>query len=359
MTLFAVPCAALNIIAMDISGTFQDDQSVTSAQLDLHRHRVDSKGKRIGHDEFHVPPTQRLINAGVFGNIVAVDIHEAMMRAHEAETESDHHEGCRVFGRIRVRRVAGKIVIAAQKDSVLNMLALSSFFKLDGGINSTSSHVPHLQALTNISHVIKHLSFGPRVPGTQNPLDGEQFVSRQGEEVGSVKYYIKVVPTQYYGRIGRAVETHQYAVTEYVAPLNNAAGNSAPSVPTVEFHFDNSPIMMTINERPPSFLHFLVRMSAVIGGAVAVTGMLEKVVAFIIRVHNKWNNPAASSIDMASSTSPTFKPRSDKPASMYGGEPSTRTPSLGTGGGTYGSDAPPRSRPNVGAIPYGSSGSWY
>ena len=35
--------------------------------------------------------------------------------------------------------------------------------------------------------------------------------------------------------------------------------------------YDISPIVVTVNDRPPSFLHFLVRMCAVIGGVFAIT----------------------------------------------------------------------------------------
>ena len=35
--------------------------------------------------------------------------------------------------------------------------------------------------------------------------------------------------------------------------------------------YDVSPIIVTVNDRPPSFLHFMVRMCAVVGGVFAVT----------------------------------------------------------------------------------------
>lgn len=64
---------------------------------------------------------------------------------------------------------------------------------------------------------------------------------------------------------GGVTETHQYSVTEYTQPLQP---NYAPAV---DVHYDLSPIVMTINERPPSLLHFIVRLCAVIGGAFAIT----------------------------------------------------------------------------------------
>ena len=39
----------------------------------------------------------------------------------------------------------------------------------------------------------------------------------------------------------------------------------------VDIMYDVSPIIVTVNDRPPSFLHFMVRMCAVVGGVFAVT----------------------------------------------------------------------------------------
>ena len=76
-----------------------------------------------------------------------------------------------------------------------------------------------------------------------------------------------MVPTEYYSRYGSVTETHQYSVSEYSAPLAKETGKQ----PSIDLTYDLSPIVVAINERPPSFLHFLVRISAVVGGAFAVT----------------------------------------------------------------------------------------
>lgn len=41
--------------------------------------------------------------------------------------------------------------------------------------------------------------------------------------------------------------------------------------PALDFMYDLSPIIVSINDRPPSVLHFLVRLAAVVGGVFAVT----------------------------------------------------------------------------------------
>lgn len=54
--------------------------------------------------------------------------------------------------------------------------------------------------LLNISHVIHHVSFGPHYPGLVNPLDG--FVRTVGKIPQTFKYFLKVVPTEFYSRTG-------------------------------------------------------------------------------------------------------------------------------------------------------------
>lgn len=66
---------------------------------------------------------------------------------------------------------------------------------------------------------------------------------------------------------GHITETHQYAVTEYMLPINDMEGKT----PSIDFNYDLSPIVVSINDHPPSLLHFVVRMCAVVGGAFAVT----------------------------------------------------------------------------------------
>jgi Endoplasmic reticulum vesicle transporter len=65
---------------------------------------------------------------------------------------------------------------------------------------------------------------------------------------------------------GRATETHQYSVSEYAVAVGTQER------PMLAIQYDTSPIVVTIRERPYNFLHFLVRICAVVGGAFAITG---------------------------------------------------------------------------------------
>jgi hypothetical protein len=52
--------------------------------------------------------------------------------------------------------------------------------------------------------------------------------------------------------------------------------------PAVDFLYDLSPIVVTLNMRPPSFLHYLVRMAAVVGGVFAITRMVDRHVDWMV-----------------------------------------------------------------------------
>lgn len=125
------------------------------------------------------------------------------------------------------------------------------------------------------------------------------------------------MPTEYYTRVGMVLESSQYSVGEYAMPLRSgpgvstqkpsdkdkeghthkiaeatgaeptdgsaaAAGDSHPTSTVqnafVDFSYDLSPIVMTINSNPSSLLHFIVRLCAVVGGVLSVTRMADKIV---------------------------------------------------------------------------------
>jgi hypothetical protein len=107
--------------------------------------------------------------------------------------------------------------------------------------------------------------------------------------------HLQVVPTDYYTRVGISMETSQYSVAEYSMLLSgkkNASSSSGMGLtglgqsdsvphaqyPYVDLYYELSPIIVTVNQSPAGLLHFLVRLCAVVGGAFALTGLMDKVV---------------------------------------------------------------------------------
>ncbi|KAG2431010.1 hypothetical protein HYH02_013539 [Chlamydomonas schloesseri] len=264
ITFPAVPCAVLSIDVLDISGTAENDASFAH-HMHVHKLRLDKAGNQIGKAEYHTPQSQQIMDTGS-EQLVSVNIQEAMQHLVDMEDEADHAEGCHVYGTMEVKRVAGRLHMSVHQNMVFQMLP-----------QLLGTH--HIPKVLNMSHVIKHLGFGPHYPGQLNPLDG--YVRMVGREPYSYKYFLKVVPTEFYNRLGRVTETHQYSVTEYAQPLQRGYA------PAVDVHYDLSPIVMTINERPPSLLHFVVRLCAVVGGAFAVTRLTDRWVDWFVRLVNK------------------------------------------------------------------------
>ncbi|WVY93691.1 hypothetical protein V8G54_032779 [Vigna mungo] len=162
-------------------------------------------------------------------------------------------EGCRVYGVLDVQRVAGNFHISVHG---LNIYVAQMIF--DGAKN------------VNVSHVIHDLSFGPKYPGLHNPLDDTNRILH--DTSGTFKYYIKVVPTEYRYISKEVLPTNQFSVSEYYSPINQYDR----TWPAVYFLYDLSPITVTIKEERRSFLHFITRLCAVLGGTFAVTGMLDR-----------------------------------------------------------------------------------
>ncbi|GLI71203.1 hypothetical protein VaNZ11_016322 [Volvox africanus] len=264
ITFPSVPCAVLSIDVLDISGTAENDASYAH-HMHIHKMRLDAAGKQIGRVEYHTPQSQQIMDTGS-EQLVSVNIQEAMQHLVDMEDESDHHEGCHVYGSMDVKRVAGRLHISIHQNMVFQMLP-----------QLLGSH--HIPKILNMTHSIKHLSFGPIYPGQLNPLDG--YVHTVKKEPYSFKYFLKIVPTEYYNRLGHVTETHQYSVTEYTQTLEPGYA------PSLDIHYDLSPIVMTINERPPSLLHFLVRICAVVGGAFAITRMTDRWVDWFVRLVTK------------------------------------------------------------------------
>jgi hypothetical protein len=111
---------------------------------------------------------------------------EAVISLLSAGKSGRSSSGCEVSGDIDLTTVNGNVHFAPGA-SVTN------------GARTGQMSVAQLMQFTfetfNITHEIKHLSFGNHFPGIMNPLDGEKRVVQDGH--GMYQYYLKVVPTIY------------------------------------------------------------------------------------------------------------------------------------------------------------------
>ncbi|WMV59838.1 hypothetical protein MTR67_053223 [Solanum verrucosum] len=281
MTFPSLPCdgsqysllaVLLSVDAIDMSGKHEVDLDTNIWKL-----RLNSDG--------HITGTEYLS-----------DLVEKEHEAHKHDAHKEHHEdsdkihlqgideesqnmikkvkqaladgeGCRVYGILDVQRVAGNFHLSVHG---LNIFVAQMIFE-------KSTHV-------NVSHIIHELSFGPKYPGIHNPLDGTSRILRGTS--GTFKYYIKVVPTEYRYISKEVLPTNQFSVTEYFSPIHDFER----TWPAVYFLYDLSPITVTIREERRSFLHFITRLCAVLGGTFALTGMLDGWMYKILESFTKKNS---------------------------------------------------------------------
>ncbi|KAK7258302.1 hypothetical protein RIF29_23875 [Crotalaria pallida] len=259
MTFPSLPCDVLSVDAIDMSGKHEVDLDTNIWKLRLNSHGhiigteyisdlVEKEHEHHKHDDGkdHHEDSDQKIHLQNFDE----STENMIKKVKQALTNG---EGCRVYGVLDVQRVAGNFHISVHG---LNIYVAQMIF---GG----SKHV-------NVSHVIHDLSFGPKYPGLHNPLDETSRILR--DTSGTFKYYIKVVPTEYRYISREVLPTNQFSVTEYYSPLNEFDR----TWPAVYFLYDLSPITVTINEERRSFLHFITRLCAVLGGTFALTGMLDR-----------------------------------------------------------------------------------
>nr|CDS26476.1 endoplasmic reticulum Golgi intermediate [Hymenolepis microstoma] len=172
-------------------------------------------------------------------------------------------EGCRVVGKLGVNKVAGSFHIAPGKSfgegnvHVHDLIAFSGKqFKLD--------------------HHIHYLSFGDTYPGQINPLDN----SNMSEPLESpmISYFLKLVPTIYSDLLDTPLVTNQYSATWQIKSTPLTGGSDG--IPGVFFNYQISPLLVKLTRERRSFLHFLTNTCAIVGGVYTVTSLLD---AFVYR----------------------------------------------------------------------------
>ncbi|XP_017615227.1 uncharacterized protein LOC108460295 isoform X3 [Gossypium arboreum] len=258
MTFPSLPCDVASVDAIDLSGKHEVDldTNIWKLRLNSHGHII---GTEYLSDLVEKQHTTRNHDDKEHHDGSAKKPHkfsfdkDAENMINKVKKALENGEGCRVYGVLDVQRVAGNFHISVH---ALNIYVAQMIF---GG----ATHV-------NVSHMIHDLSFGPKYPGLHNPLDDTVRILH--DTSGTFKYYIKIVPTEYRYISKEVLPTNQFSVSEYFSPMNEFDR----TWPAVYFLYDLSPITVTIKEERRSFLHFTTRLSAVLGGTFALTGMLDR-----------------------------------------------------------------------------------
>ena len=199
---------------------------------------------------------------------------------------------CRIHGSMYTNKIAGNLHVTIGR----------SVPHPQGHAHLNMFVPPHL---VNFSHRIDHFSFGPLVPGAINPLDASLKLTKDPNHV--FQYFLRVVPTKF-NTYQHSMSTSQYSVTEHNRTINHAQGSHG--IPGVFFKFDMSSMMVMISEERKPFWQFLVRLSGIIGGIFATSGMLHTLVGSfmdgalcrLIKQKNKETDSHNDSKDLNSSS---------------------------------------------------------
>jgi len=176
-----------------------------------------------------------------------------------AQHHSMFNEGCEVTGTLQVPRVPGH-------------------FHLQAGAFGDVNVNP---ALTNVSHEVKHLSFGKidakkwaerqQIPADMvshiTPLDGRKFIVDRFHE--APQHYLKVVSTTVQGK--REV-FYQMTHTDRVRKLKREGVQGAPQA---RFTYDFSPMSVVVKVKSKRWYEFLTSLFAILGGTYTIVELFS------------------------------------------------------------------------------------
>lgn len=297
-----LPCVYLSIDAMDVSGEQQIDvmHSIFKTRVDLDGKPIDENAEKgdLGDKSHEAKELLELdpnrcescYGAETTGKTccnTCEDVREAYRRKGWALSEIDNikqclregwkdklqeqkNEGCLVTGHLEVNKVAGNFHFAPGKS-----------------FQQHHVHVHDLQPFGstqfNLSHHIRHLSFGHEYPGIKHPLD-DTYIS--AEDAGSMyQYFVKIVPTMYRKLNGEVVRTNQFSVTKHKRVIRQVSGEHG--LPGVFVLYEFSPMVVQYTESRRSFMHFLTGVCAIVGGIFTVAGLVDSMIYHSARALQK------------------------------------------------------------------------
>ncbi|KAL3932068.1 MAG: hypothetical protein SGBAC_011020 [Bacillariaceae sp.] len=187
-----------------------------------------------------------------------------LFQAHRPE-----HPACQVSGFLMVNRVPGNFHIEAKSKN--------------HNLNS---------AMTNLTHIVNHLSFGDpmdrqsrrtkrilkQVPEEHrqfSPMDGSSYFTKEFHQ--AFHHYIKVVSTHLNMGKSKSNQLTTYQFLEQSQIVYYETNN----VPEARFSYDLSPMSVVVEKEGRKWYDYLTSLCAIIGGTFTTLGLID---AFLYKV---------------------------------------------------------------------------
>ncbi len=185
-------------------------------------------------------------------------------RTNNQQWIEDDHPGCLISGFLWVDRAPGNFHIQARSSS-----------------HDIAAH------MTNVSHIVHHLSFGnpgskyaiekghivapPDFLQTTASMDGNVYINTKEHE--AFHHYLKVVTTEFDDPAGgKSVGMRAYQIQS----SSQLSFYRSDIVPEAKFSYDPSPIAVHYRQKHQKrWYDYITSLMAIIGGTFTVVGMLE------------------------------------------------------------------------------------
>jgi hypothetical protein len=254
---------------------------------------------------------------------------------HNEEQKGKDKEACRIFGFMLVNKVAGNINVAMGDIHVEDSRHIHQF---------DPKKVPEY----NVTHTVHDLTFGPPLPGAENPLSGR--LQMRPEGAGAFQYFIKLIPTLfvsapsfYWAGAANDVEaaisasnnqdigendgidlpngvslsrTNQFSYSVAWSPAMVPGIPRPVALPGVFFVYDLSAFMITVTERRgEGILSFITGLCAILGGVLTASELIDRFVhqkgAITAAVSRAFapSSSSSSSTTSSSTSAPTLGPK--------------------------------------------------
>lgn len=260
-------CSECVLDVMDVSGEHIEDVSTG-----LRRQRLDPSGVPIG------PPSSIPI----------------------LSTQDQAQEGCRLFGYVEVKKVAGNLHLAVggsthheKNEKHVHKFKLRQMKAFNASHTIHSFHFGNYLSLGHkVSLPEEYLELLPPPKDFFEPSSGKvvnvqssrliNFSNRTPDAIAHYQYFFKAVPTTYYeASDDKEHHTYQYAVTSRTVTIDPSHPTQAEGLPGVFFIYDFSPFRMNIYEEKKRLTGLLTSICAIIGGAFFLVGFFDSAVYYI------------------------------------------------------------------------------